>query len=330
MYGLLGNPNSKKNKTDPLRISKLENLLGPRGMVIKTGNVDEIPAALEAMNRSGIQIYMSDGGDGSFHHLVNGLRDLAPDNSGIPLCLSTNGGTVNGIMNWAGIQGDAFQILERLPSGEVAKKIEIPSILLEGEHRDGKKLERICFSAILGGLGINFFEKYYARADPGIPGAIKIAGQAMGSLVLHLPVLSKWTENLAGHKYLAELFKPVRARVRLDGLELPLEEYQLLNAGALNFNIANLFRPFPLARQGKLHFQVGRVSLPGLALNLGNLMMGREFSGAGLYDQAGELLEVESAEPDGLSLLLDGEFYLNLEKFRLSPGPVIRSPWLNV
>ncbi len=69
--GVLLNPNSRKNRQRPHRREKLQGIVGDYGIVRQTRDVEEIPPVLDEFIQREIPYWVSDGGDGALHWMIN-------------------------------------------------------------------------------------------------------------------------------------------------------------------------------------------------------------------------------------------------------------------
>ncbi len=312
---LIINPASRKNLGNPERSARLEAVLGSGGFAIRTQDPASVLAAVETLLNRDCEVFFSDGGDGAYHYLLNALYLLRPENP--PLSAPLAGGTVNGIWSCTRTPASAAAALNAalaLPQADIAP---LASLRAELEFADGRVLSRLCFSAVLGGLGANFFDRYYARSRRGALGALAIASGG---------VLSALGLRGDGGAELRSLLTPGRFRVTLDEREMSLSEFQLLNAGALYFRIGGLFRVFPLARPGRPQFQAGALSASELLANLPNVALGRALSGAQLFDGVGATMSVRAERGAVFSPMLDGEYYPDVIRATVTAGPPIPTP----
>jgi hypothetical protein len=125
-------------------------------------------------------------------------------------------------------------------------------------------------------------------------------------------------QRRAGH-----LFTPTRARVVIDGQEVPTRTHNALHAGAFDVNLGGVLRVFPLARAaGVVHFQAGAIPPAHMIANLPGLVAGRAIRSAGMRDVSGREMVIE-AEHQPLSPIIDGERFTDITRLIVRPGPQI-------
>jgi hypothetical protein len=211
------------------------------------------------------------------------------------------------------VRGRADAILENLTAAAEADRpppeVHLDSLLLRGETSDGTTFHRIGFALAAGGVGNRFFDKYYEHANPGRATIARVIGRAVGEFAV----------SGAGH-----LFTPTRARVMIDGDEVPTRMHSALHAGAFDVNLAGVVRIFPLAREpGALHFQAGEMSPARIIAHLPALIAGGAIRADRLRDVSGKEMLIE-ADDEPLSPIIDGERFTDVVRLAVRPGPRIR------
>ena len=311
----------------------MERILGSWGHVCETPTLGDLRAALA---RSEAPDYLvCDGGDGSLHWAVNTAIELwGTDPGGLPVFVPTRGGTIDFVASKAGIAGAPDQVLSslvrKLEQGAQPRIATLDTLFIQGVPAFGassERFSRIGFALAAGGIGERFFDEYYLGHQRGRRAIAKIVSRAVTSHLsehagLPLP------ENF--RRYGRDLFRPTRARVFIDGRELPMTEHRALHAGSIDVNFKGLFRVFPLAkRQGVLHFQAGSIPPRALLRALPSLYMGMPIRADGLMESAGSQMRVSALEGELLNPVIDGERFQQLSELTVDPGPRIRVPRLN-
>ena len=142
--GVILNPNSRKNRARPNRKEKLQNIVGDYGIVRETQDVNAITPVLKEFIDCKMPYWVSDGGDGALHWMINrGLGLTFPENMPnhetlfSPIIVPTNGGTIDFVAKKAGIKGYAEQILEKIVTSlrisEPIQLTEVDSMRIEGK-----------------------------------------------------------------------------------------------------------------------------------------------------------------------------------------------------
>ncbi|MBI2570512.1 MAG: retinol dehydrogenase [Candidatus Schekmanbacteria bacterium] len=325
--GVITNPNSKKNRHQHNRAEKLQRIVGDRGTVVQTACVEEIGPALDRFDQEGVDCWVSDGGDGAFHWLINTALRERP--GALPLVLPANGGTIDFVAKKAGIRGQCEDILRELSAvcggARAFPVVHVGSLVLEGTMASGAPFRRYGFACAAGGIGQRFFDKYYEHLRPGPVTILRVVGRAVGSLVLW-KLGAAHVDPRAG-RYAREIFRPTQAEVRIDGEKVPSTTHGAIHAGAINVNLGGVFQVFPLARQdGRLHFQAGTITPLEMVKNLPNLWRGERIASRGLVETAGTLMTIAAASPEDLSPVLDGEIFSGLRELSIRVGPTFPIP----
>jgi hypothetical protein len=327
VIGVVVNANARKNRKRPSLVRELRGALGGDGRVIATRHLDELRPAVEAHLADGCRVLVAAGGDGALHRMANVLLELRDEGKvdTLPPLVPTNGGTIDFVAKKVGLRGDAVTILRRLRlaarAGELAR-VSIPSLDLRGtelrSEGNERAFRRVGFALAAGGVGQRFFEQYYALEDPGPPSIVKVVGKVAASQVARtaLPVPAA----LAGPS--ARMFEPTRARVSIDGIPVEGELHGALHAGAFYLDLGGVFRFFPLATDGKIHFHAGPVAPWEVIGSLPRMALGRRLRARGLVERAGHEMIVEAIDTP-LSPIVDGESYEGIVRLEVRPGPTL-------
>jgi len=339
--GVITNPNSRKNRNRPDRARRLQSIVGHLGEVHETESVDSIKPVLRDFLRKRARYWVADGGDGALHWMLRmGMEvlqeeEFADQSVTLPLTMPTNGGTIDFVASNVGIKGDAEGLLTELRSGiEAGRRItetEVDSMLIEGVEAtpDGDVPFRTYgFAVAAGGVGQRFFSKYYADADPKPTTIMKVIGNTIASMPVALSPLRKlpgMPRELA--TYARDMFAPTRAKVTLDGMILPGEQFTGIHVASMSINLGNVLRFFGKAdERGLMNALIGSGSPWGIALNLPRMTRGESMRGRNVLDRPCRQLEVEAVGNELLEPVIDGEYYRNLRKVRFRVGPRVRIP----
>jgi len=338
--GVILNPNSRKNRhRDPDRAEKLQRIVGARGMVRETRQLDELPRTLgDMLGREKLGYLVADGGDGSLHWVMNESRQVLSgsgrDPDSLPPLVPTNGGTFDFVARKMGIKGSSEQILLRLTreldAGRIPPLATLDTLELSGTRRDAdgtlRPFERLGFALAAGGIGQRFFDKYYQEQELGAGAILRVVGRAVGSHLAgraHLPLPAGML------RYGREVFRPTPARVVIDGRELECREHGAIHAGAFDITLAGVFRVFPLASEaGALHFQAGGIVPSEMIRALPDLYRGRAIKSRHLTEVRGQEMHIESLGGELLGPVIDGELFGGIVELTVRRGPAVRVPRL--
>jgi hypothetical protein len=337
--GILTNLNSRKNRSRPERGAQLQRVLGADGLVRQTRHIDEIRPVLEEFIDRGVRYWVSDGGDGTLHWMLNEGREvlerrgLMRDGT-LPLLVPTNGGTIDFVARKAGITGSADSVIDSLLAGVRRGRdfptVEIDSLEVLG-HRPGDapgkpSFRKIGFAVAVGGLGQRFFRLYYQEETPGPWAIIRVAVKGAGGYLLSLPPLDRLPLVPAWlREYGQYLLAGTRAHVVADGRDFGDELYQGLHAGAVNidFGTVKLFRYAQQPR--RLHLVVGVMSQLECTYKWVALVLGVPVPGKRWHEFPGEWMEIE-ARGEPLAPVIDGEVFDGFDWLRVQLGPKVRVP----
>lgn len=339
--GVITNPNSKKNKPRPGRKRQLERIGGEHALVIQTPDVDAIPPAVDELLDRGCRYWVSDGGDGALHWMLNALeqrlmeRARAGEAVARPVVVPSNGGTIDFVAKKAGIRGHAEDILAALrrtvERGKEPPLVELDTLRVRGVPvaDSGQSFDRIGFAAALAGVPQRFFAKYYDRENPDSLAIVDVLAKMFTSFFLNaLPgALSRpFPDGVL--RYGAEMFAPVPATVEVDGRVLSGREFRAVEVGAIEINLGGVVRTFPRAGElGTLHVQAALLgSTREVALNLLTPIVGGQVKGEGVYDGPARRMRMTADDGAVLDPVIDGEMFYGLREVSVEIGPRIQVP----
>jgi diacylglycerol kinase family enzyme len=329
--GVITNPHSKKNRTRSGRRDELQRIVGPLGLVRETRSIAEIRPVIDEFRKREVQFWVSDGGDGALHWLLNEARRSGGE---LPRIVPTNGGTIDFVAKRAGIRGQADEVLDRLVRA-VRERSElpvekVPTFVLRGTRveKGGAEapFERVGFLAAIAGIGQRFFDKYYLDPFPGPFTVLRVIAKGLASIALGARGIALIPGLPASWRaYAKELLRPQHARVKVDRRTLSGERWRALHVGAFFAEIGGIVRLFPYAGEGKLHVMAGNPSPFDVALAIPNLFRGRPM-GRGIADMPAASVEVEALGEELLNPVIDGEIFRGVSRLSVEPGPAVQIP----
>jgi diacylglycerol kinase family enzyme len=333
--GVVTNPNSKKNRARKGRAAELQRILGARGFVRETASIEEIQPAVREFLERDVRYWVSDGGDGALHWLVNEAREPFQARAmSLPLTVPTNGGTIDFVAKKVGIRGEADEILARLVRFEEEHRPipveDVASFVVSGVRVDPagveRPFERIGFTVAVCGVGQRFFDLYYLDPMPGADTLVRIIAKGVGSIALNAPLVDRIPLLPASWRgYVRHLLKPQLARVRVDGELLAETSWGALHVGAIYVDLAGVVKLFPLAGGGRLNLMIGSPTMPQILANLPQLFSGTPLT-HGVTERAVGRVEVEAMGEELLAPCIDGELFRGIRRLKIEPGPPIRVP----
>ncbi len=326
--GIVTNPNARKNRAGR-RLETLRALVGDLGVVYETRTVAELPAVATELWRSGVRTWVSDGGDGTFHALLNAAASTAPDGLSErgPAFLPTTGGTVDFVAKKAGLRGSADGTVRALVAlvrgGREPTRVRLDTLELVGWRNAQPEVpwRRFGFAAALGGVGQRFFAKYYEDPRQGVAGALRVILKGMVGIGHRAPLLGRLIPpHLGAHA--EHLIRPTPAQVTIDERVVPTTALHGLHVGSIDVDVG-VARLFPYAREpGHMHVAVGSMTPAEIAVKWMVLAMGRPASGPNWHEQAARSLLVEG-RGESLDPVVDGELYFGFDRLEVRLGPAV-------
>lgn len=339
--GILINANSRKNRGRAGRAEEVRAAVGPHAIVRETKDLSELRPVVEEFIEAGCRYWVSDGGDGTFHWLMNAGREVLSDRGDgavvqvFPYRLvPTNGGTIDFIARKAGIHGQSDAVIRKLVEGvrlghEFAAE-PIDTLLITG-HRVGDPAGvdafcRVGFAVAVGGIGQRFFAKYYEARNPGPWTIIEVSVKAGLGQAAMLPGLRSLPFLDGLRRFADDVLGGTRARVAIDGRQLPHNLFQGLHAGAVDIDFGTM-KLFPYAATpGRMHVVAGAMDRIECAWKWVFLVAGRPVPGGNWIETPGELFEVEALPGETLDPVIDGEIFRGLDRVVVRLGPKVLVP----
>jgi diacylglycerol kinase family enzyme len=338
--GVITNPNSRKNKGKPDRARRLQSIVGDMGEVHETHTLDSIKPVLREFLRKRARYWVADGGDGALHWMLRmGMEVLQEEEFAgramtMPLTMPTNGGTIDFIANNVGIKGDAEGLLAtlrgKIEAGLRVEDTEVDSMLIDGVEATAsgdQPFRTYGFAVAAGGIGQRFFAKYYEDSDPSPRTILKVVARSLMSMPVAMTPLNRVAALTPYGDYARAMFRPTRAKVTIDGMVLPGDEFTGIHVASMSINLGNVLKFFGKAEQpGLLNALVGTPSPWSIARNLPRMARGDEMIGRQILDRPCREMTMEATTGELLEPVIDGEYYRNLRKVSFRTGPRVRIP----
>ena len=325
MYlGVIVNPLARKNRgAARQRSAGLRRIVGPWGEVRETASIEDLRKVVQEIYPR-ITHLVSDGGDGSLNWLINEVEQSVTDPERWPTFVPTNGGSVNAVARKVGVRGRADGIIRTLTAAAEADRpppeMWLDTLELDGETTDGAAFHRLCFGLAAGGVGNRFYDMYYDSPDHGRLAVARVIARSFGDYLTSKVAPSR----LKTPNYASVLFTPTRARVVIDGEEVPTRTHRFLHAGAIDLRIGGPFRLFPKAsKPGVLHFQAGELRPSRIVAQLPAALTNGTVRGDRMRDVNGREMVIEP-EDEPLSPIIDGERFVGIARLVARAGPRIR------
>jgi diacylglycerol kinase family enzyme len=338
--GVITNPNSRKNRGKPDRAQRLQSIVGSYGEVHETHTLDSIKPVLRDFLRKRARYWVADGGDGALHWMVRmGMEVLQEEEFAgkaltMPLTMPTNGGTIDFIANNVGIKGDAEGLLAtlrgKIEAGVRVEETEVDSMVIDGVEvtpEGDRPFRTYGFAVAAGGIGQRFFAKYYEDTDPNAKTIVKVVARALMSMPMAVTPLGRVPALAPYGAYAADMFRPTRAKVTLDGMVLPGDVFTGLHVASMSINLGNVLKFFGKADQaGLMNAIVGTPSPWSIVRNIPRMARGEEMRGRQILDRPCREMSIEAAGGELLEPVIDGEYYRNIRSASFRVGPRVRIP----
>ncbi len=260
---------------------------------------------------AGVQLILTDGGDGTFHYVWNAAQLEA--GAGAPHILPLNSGTLNIIAQFAGERRKPEQILDDWRSRAGFDRFALaPALNIELDLADGGSRRFTGIVALAAGVAVRALELYNADARPGPRAILRLLWAATRSLA-------------AGGGFLDDLLRTDSLDVRVNGEPAESGAFHVAAAGAFPMSLAGLLRAFPDADAAGFALWLGRIErreIPGLILRLA---AGRPLRAAQLTERKVQSVEFR-ASGNPLRPYVDGELQPPCSSVRIITGPVLRLP----
>lgn len=335
--GVITNPNSKKNRAHPERYETMKRLVGDLGLVKRTHHTGEIADVVRNFLDAGVPYWLADGGDGAFHWLVNVLFQVLAERGHtgpLPAIMPTNAGTIDFIGRKAGVVGHTESLIvalaNQLRAGQQPEVVTLDSLLVRGTYGDdsdfpGKPFHKIGFAAALAGVSQRVFDKFYAQENQSGLGVVEVVAKTLGSTASQSPFL-RWVPMPVTWRHFADtIFEPMPLDVEIDGVPQKTKMYRDLDVGAIDLNLAGVFRFFPHAAEpGVLHVQGGDVQPYEVATNLHRMVSGKPLKIKNYFQGPCKNVKAVAREGRTIDPVIDGELYYGLTDVEVTPGPAVR------
>jgi len=312
----LVNPHARRLRRGRLAADQVQAILGRTGDVVITKDLDHLRTVLEDELDERLACVVTVGGDGALHWALNFALPLAEARGlTMPPFLPARSGTIDFVARKVGLEGSPADILARLAAkvraGDPISTRSLPTARFEMDGADGSRTNIIAFASAVGGIGVRFFDQYYAHPDPSPATIVAVIVRAVSGVPF-------------GTAHAREMFRPQRARVHIDGVLVPEEVHSGLHVGAIDLDLGGVLKVFPLAKGGALHFHAGELDTATIIGSLPALASGGAIRGEKFHDVGGQRMEIEALGEERLRPVIDGERYAPMNRVVITRGPEIR------
>ena len=302
--GVISNPRSGRNRRNPKLARKLAYILGEKHIMAEPDQLDTLVEVARHFKDHKIDILCINGGDGTAH-LIFSVFLKVYDGQPLPMIALLRGGTMNTMARNLEITGSPEDILGRVVqlyhADEPFSIVERNLLVVDGEQ-----------AGFLFGNGLisSFLEAYYEGGDASPWKGVKVFLHTVASA-------------LVGGAFIRRLVKPVRVKVRVDGVLWPMEEYIAVAAGTVA-DIGIGFRPFYAAPNHPDHMHaVGYgCTIMDLVRALPRVRLAKSPNNPNILEAMTRRMTLEADEP--IPYMVDGDFHRGGQLVTVETGPRVK------
>jgi len=302
--GIIHNPFAKGNLKRPWIADEIRKVVGDKGMLRETKNINELPEVALEFKKQGIDVIAVNGGDGSLHLVLSAFVNAYGDDP-LPRLMSLRGGTMNTVSNSLKIKGKTLKIVKNavkaIDSGEHFHEVEQHLIKINDKY------------GFLSGAGViaSFLDAYYSGAGTGPSQAAKL-------------VVKMVTSALTGGAFTKKLFSPAPFKIKVAGEYLDQDEFIMLVACTVR-EVGLGVTPTPRAydKPGHFHLIASNLAPVSWVPQMPGLWMGKDLSHP-LMHYNGPASDVVIEPRERIKWMVDGELYDTEEPLHFSGGPTIK------
>lgn len=304
--GVILNPRSRYLRRHPAAIGRLHTLLGDRGLVAESKDLDHIVRVAEDFRAEGVDVVAVAGGDGTAGITIAAFHAIYGDD--MPPFALLRGGTMNTVSN-------ALALPRGTPEKNLARLLlrsrdgaPLPTALRSTLRADG----RIGF---LFGTGVfqSFLREYYRRGkdDPSAVTAAETIAVMAASALVQGPLIRSLAEAVA-------------LTLEVDGQRFHLRPYMAVTAGTVE-QVGLGFSPFFLADRyrGAFHLLALTGQPSSVVRDLPKVWLGlpiRDDNGLNLVARRATLESPSGA----IDYMVDGDLYTARGPLVVETGPYVR------
>jgi diacylglycerol kinase family enzyme len=299
--GLLISDNAVALRRDPSLLPRLERIMAPRGLAVRTSRAEDAHAAIEQLRRQGIELLCVCGGDGTISSTLTAAVQVYGKDP-LPKVGLIRGGTINTLANYLKVKGRPDRLLR-----------EIIAHRGLDEPLRTKKLSSIQINSSIGfTFGAAMVGRFYHEYNQ-LP--------SVNRLTVTRFVLGVTLSALFNTARARRMLTRTQATIEADGQELPLRAFSVIVASCLEdhgFGAKPTYRGesqpgcFQLVASGKPSRAIVR--------EYHRLLRGLPFSARDHFDSMVEEATIRFARPD--LCMIDGEVFRE-QLVRLRTGPTI-------
>jgi diacylglycerol kinase family enzyme len=304
--GVVLNPQAGRNRQRRNRAARLGRLLGAQGWVRETPSLDALADVAAECRERDVTMVGVCGGDGTLARTITALvREYGTDST-LPAILPLRAGTMNTVaraMGCSAWQPERMlaEIVDEQRRGAPLPLTEHQLICVNGRH----------YGFMVGaGVPVEFLRTYYDQPRRGARGAIRTLLQFSASALIGGPTIRR-------------VFRPMPARLAVDGTRAPFDAYTVIYASTIE-DIGLGFRPTYRAREqaGRFHVFAAEIGALAFIATLPAIWLARPTGSPQVHDTLASALRAELGEPT--FYMIDGDIMEPTTQLDVRLGPVVR------
>lgn len=322
--GVIYNPRSSHNRREPRAGDRLQRALADHGIVRRTDSLEALHSAAEEFREHDVELLAISGGDGTIGVTISELLDVYGDRT-LPKLVILRGGTANTLADSIGVARlSPDRLLDSVLHGYLARTGDLRELTRHvmrvsgsnSQRRDALR-ERLpprpARFGFLCGVGVvsGYLQEYYASGPPSIRAAAKTLVRAIGSTLVHGPMIRRMAAPFRGW---AELE---------DGTCWEQRDYLSIAAGTID-QIGLGFKPFHRAheRPNRMHVLGIYTSPFGFVTQLSRVWQGKPMAPGHSYEALVSNIRVHPLART-LDYMVDGDLYTCDGPLDISVGPSV-------
>jgi diacylglycerol kinase (ATP) len=305
--GIVLNPRSRYLRRNPAAIGRLHLMVGDRGLVAESKDLEHIKRVGEDFLAAGVEVIGIAGGDGTAGITIKAFDEVyRKQGKPMPPIALLRGGTMNTVSNalklGRGTPEKNLQNLLSATSGSMPASIECNTLIADG---------RVGF---LFGTGVfqSFLREYYKRGndDPSAVTAAETIGAMAASAIVQGPLIKS-------------LARPQTMTLEVDGQRFEPTPYMAVTAGTVE-QVGLGFSPFYLADRfrGAFHLLAITGTPSTVVRDLPRVWLGLPMKSQNGMNFVGKRAVLTATEP--IDYMVDGDLYTCNGPLVVEAGPMVR------
>lgn len=299
--GIILNTTAGKKRLTRIWRMRLPKLFPDQENVIVTDHPDQVPSAVGQLIDGKCEPIAICGGDGTMQVVLSELiRSFMDHGIPLPRIIPLKGGTINTLTKGLGVCDKPDSHLRHImhregENGDVIRR-----------HRILRVNDRYAFFFALG-LPARIIDLYNRSGHYGQAAVFRMVGRTAYYVLTNRE---------------QEIFKPIQARMWVDGEKVPFEQHSVSLACTIARTGFGLMPGYRVGeKEGTFHFWTTPCSVRSLAAQYPKFYFGRPLKADPLYDSLAQSVHIEFTEPT--NYCLDGEIYPCEKELSIEWGPEI-------